>query len=459
MLEISVAQNVLLKAVSTGGDFAEIFLEDRMNHQVQIRSGKVDIVNSLRMHGAGIRVITGQNAIYVYTNDTSHDGLLHCAEKAADAVRNNPVPGLMPLTYHETHNAHPIRLYPNQVKARKKIEKLREAEKAARSDTKIVQVIAGYHDSCQRVWIANTEGLFTHDTRVYSRMNITSVASNGSENQTGTESPGAMMGFEIFDERIDPRQLGMNATRIALHNLNAIVCPAGIMPVIIDNGFGGVIFHEACGHSLEATSVAFGASEFTGRIGEKIASECVTAIDDGTLPNEWGSINVDDEGMPTGRLVLIEKGVLKNFMIDKLGGIRMNTPATGSSRRESYAFAPTSRMRNTFIAAGNDDEEEMIRTIGDGLYAKRMGGGSVNPATGEFNFAVMEGYLIKNGNIADPVRGASLIGRGSEVLKRIDRVGCNMQMSQGMCGSLSGSVPTNVGQPMIRVDKLTVGGQ
>jgi len=459
MLKQDIAQEVLQAAVSTGGDFAEIFLEDRTNHFVQLRSGKVDTVNSLRSHGAGVRIITGTSAIYVYTNDTSREGLLKCAKKAAEAVHGASKITPAHLAFADTIDAHPALISPNAAKAAKKIEKLRQAEKAAKTDAKIVQVVAGFSDSQQNVWIANTEGLFTHDVRTYSRMTCQAIANNGTENQTGYEGPGAMMGFEIFDGCINPENVGKSAARIALTNLNAKPCPAGVMPVVIDNGFGGVIFHEACGHSLEATSVAFGSSEFSGKLGQKIAADCVTAIDDGTLPYEWGSTNIDDEGMPTNRLVLIENGVLKNYMIDKLGGIRMNMPSTGSSRRESYAFAPTSRMRNTFIAAGKDSNEEMMRTMGDGLYAKRMGGGSVNPATGEFNFAVMEGYLIKDGKIAHPVRGASLIGRGSEVVMKIDRVGSDMKMAQGMCGSSSGSVPTNVGQPMIRVSSLTVGGR
>ena len=229
--------------------------------------------------------------------------------------------------------------------------------------------------------------------------------------------------------------------------------------VVIDGGFGGVIFHEACGHSLEATSVAVGASEFAGKLGQKIAADCVTAIDDGTMPNEWGSENIDDEGTPTTRLVLIENGILRSYMVDRLNGLKMGMAPTGSARRENYTFAPTSRMHNTFIAPGSDDEDEMIRTMGDGLYAAQMGGGSVNTATGEFNFAVQEGYLIRDGKIASPVRGASLIGKGEQILMRIDRVGRHMTMGQGMCGSLSGSVPTNVGQPTIRVSSLTVGGK
>jgi len=231
------------------------------------------------------------------------------------------------------------------------------------------------------------------------------------------------------------------------------------MPVIIDGGFGGVIFHEACGHSLEATGVALGNSEFCGKLGQTIASPIVTAIDDGTLPGEWGSTNIDDEGTPTTKLVLIENGVLKNYMIDRLNARRMEMPVTGSARRQDYTFAPTSRMRNTYIAPGNDDENEMIATAGTALYCKKMGGGSVNPVTGEFNFAVGEGYLVKDGKIDRPVRGATLIGKGADTLMKIDRVGKKMWMAQGMCGSLSGSVPTNVGQPRIRVSSMTVGGR
>lgn len=267
------------------------------------------------------------------------------------------------------------------------------------------------------------------------------------------------MGFELFRDRIDPAAHARKAAKTAITMLHAPECPAGVMPVAIDNGFGGVIFHEACGHSLEATSVAFGMSEFCGKLGQQIAAPCVTAIDDGTLPNEWGSENVDDEGTPTTKLVLIENGVLKNYMVDRLNGKRMGMAPTGSARRESYAYAPTSRMRNTYIAAGTDSNEEIISSMGDGLYAAKMGGGSVNPATGEFNFAVQEGYLVKDGKIATPVRGASLIGKGAEVLMKIDRVGRDMQMAQGMCGSQSGSVPTNVGEPMIRVSAMTVGGR
>ncbi len=461
MLSQSVAQAVLEEALSTGGDFAELFMEDRRNNVIQYLSGHVESVNSGRLHGAGIRVYTGFNAVYVYTNDTSEAGLLKCARQAAAAVldksRTQHAQVMRPV---KLETIHPIAISPDQAEAKQKAEILRAMNAAARAcGSEISQVTGMLADSDQDVLICNSDGLFVQDRRVYTRIGCTAVASSGSENQTGSDAPGAMMGFELFRDRVDPSKVGKTAGEMAVTMLHAPTCPAGVMPVCIDNGFGGVIFHEACGHALEATSVALNSSVFCGKLGQQIASEKVTAIDDGTMPNEWGSENVDDEGRPTTKLVLIENGILKNYMIDTLNGKKMGMQPTGSARRQSYAYAPTSRMRNTYIAAGADDEGEMIATMGDGLYAKTMGGGSVNPATGEFNFAVQEGYLVKDGKIASPVRGASLIGKGSDVLMRIDRVGRDMQMAQGMCGSISGSVPTNVGQPMIRVQDMTVGGR
>jgi TldD protein len=246
---------------------------------------------------------------------------------------------------------------------------------------------------------------------------------------------------------------------MAVTMLKADLCPAGRMPVVIENGFGGVIFHEACGHSLEATSVAKGRSVFCGKLGQAIASPVVTAVDDATITNAWGSGNIDDEGLPCRRTVLIENGVLKSYLIDRLGSRRMGLPPTGCGRRQNYRFAPTSRMSNTYIAPGSHSDRDIIASVAHGLYCKNMGGGSVNPATGEFNFAVREGYMIENGKIDRPVRGATLIGKGSEVLLRIDIVGRNLDFGTGMCGSQSGSIPADVGQPMVRVSEMVVGGR
>lgn len=456
------ARDVLDAALATGGDFAEIFYEDQRTNNLQLLGGKVELINSGRIHGAGIRIFSGLNAIYAYTNDTDREGLLRCAQQAASAVRAQRKGQLRAkgLSTPDMPPPQVFRQYPSQTETKRKLDYLRAADAAARGvSAEIEQVSCTLFDSEQDVIIINSEGLYVEDTRVRTRMACVAVASDGKEKQQGHEGPGALMGYELFAARVDAARVGRDAAETARLMLHAPECPAGVMPVVIDNGFGGVIFHEACGHSLEATSVAFGMSEFVGKLGQQIAASCVTAVDDGTLPNEWGSLRVDDEGMATTRLVLIENGLLKNYMIDKLGGKRMGMEPTGSGRRQSYAYAPTSRMRNTYIAAGQDDEREMISTMGDGLYAKKLGGGSVDPATGGFNFAVAEGYLVKDGRITTPVRGASLIGKGADVLMQIDRVGREMKMAQGMCGSVSGSVPVNVGQPMIRVKKMTVGGR
>lgn len=453
-------EQALAEALKTGGDFSELFFQDNVRDTLQLVDGSIENAVTGRLYGAGIRVYKGLNSVYVYTNDVSLEGLLSCARKAADAVGTGSEMRDVRLGGGLATNIHRIQELPMYVEGRRRARILADVHKAATAvSPEIRQVRANLIDWDSSVLIANSEGLFVTDRRVYTRLMAFAVAASGSENQTGYAGPGAMMGFELFGTRVDPEDVGKRAAEQAVLMLHADMCPAGVMPVVIDGGFGGVIFHEACGHSLEATSVAFGNSEFAGKLGEKIATDIVTAIDDGTMPNEWGSINVDDEGTPTTRLVLIENGILKNYMIDRLNGRRMGMEVTGSARRQDYTFAPTSRMRNTYIAAGAHDDAEIIASCGDGLYAKSMGGGSVNPVTGEFNFAVDEGYLIKDGKIDKPVRGATLIGRGADILKKIDRVGRNMTMAQGMCGSMSGSVPTNVGQPMIRVTSMTVGGR
>ena len=461
MLSINLCQSVLARALRLGGSFAELFFEDTRTFGLTLRSGAIENAAVSRPRGAGIRIYDGLRSIYVYTCDVSESGLLRAADRAAAAVTDTKGSGRdIVLHARAFTDIHPVASPTLSVPAKQRADVLRAADSAARSvDSRITQVTCGLLSREQHVLIANSDGLYTGDTRTYTRLTCSAVASDGTENQTGMEGPGALMGFELFSNRVDPAEAGRKAAKTAVTMLDAPYVNAGEMPVVIAGGFGGVIFHEACGHSLEATSVEPGMSEFTDKLGQQIAAPCVTAIDDGTMANEWGSENIDDEGMPTTRLVLIENGVLKNYMIDRLNGLKMGMAPTGSGRRESYAYAPTSRMRNTYIAAGHDDEDEMIRTMGDGLYAAQMGGGSVNPATGEFNFSVREGYLVKDGKIVSPVRGASLIGKGSEILMRIDRVGREMTMGQGICGSRSGSVPTNVGQPTIRVSRLTVGGK
>ncbi len=460
MLDKHAAERALAKALCSGGDFSEIYLEDADATSLAMSSGKMETAVSGRTFGAGIRVFKGTNAAYVYTNDGSEAGLLHAAEQAAAAIGALGGEGHVTLTWSDTPQAHPIAIRPSGVEIARKADKVRQAYAASAAyDPLIVQTEVNYKDWSKRFWLANSEGLFTSDERTYTRLYATAVASDGKESQTGSNGPGKQMGFEMFDCLVDCEAVGRRVAEMAVTMLKADLCPAGRMPVVIENGFGGVIFHEACGHSLEATSVAKGRSVFAGKLGQAIASPVVTALDDGTIPNAWGSGNIDDEGNPCQKTVLIENGILKSYLIDRLGSRRMGLPATGCGRRQDYRFAPTSRMSNTFIAPGNHSDEEIIASVSHGLYCKTMGGGSVNPATGEFNFSVREGYMIENGKIDRPVRGATLIGKGSEVLLKIDMVGKNLDFGAGMCGSQSGNIPADVGQPMVRVSEMTVGGR
>ena len=459
MISKEVCKRVLRKAVSTGADYAELFVENTSDHAISMIAKKVDKIADRVIAGAAVRVYKGLRSVMASTVDTTEAGLLRCAEQAAEALGQGSAGIDIVLRERLFGDIHPVKITPDSATNAEKIAILKDGYFAAQEyDPCITQVAGSLLEVDHRILIANTDGTYAQDRQIRTRMTITAVAEKNGDTQTGGCRPGRRMGIEMFDT-VDPKAVGLEAGRQAVTMVNAGYCPAGVMPVAIENGFGGVIFHEACGHSLEASSVAYGQSQFTGKLGQKIASEKVTAIDDGTIPNAWGSINIDDEGTPARKNVLIENGVLKSYMIDKFNGRRMGMASTGNSRRQSYSFTPTSRMTNTYIAPGTDKNEDIIASMEYGLYAKEMGGGSVNPVTGEFNFAVNEGYIVRNGKICEPVRGASLVGKGSEIIQNIDMVGADLDMGQGMCGSSSGSIPTNVGQPLIRVSSITVGGR
>lgn len=459
MLSERIVTDVLLAALSTGGDFAEIFMEDTYNTSISMIDGKVEQGVNGRDYGVGIRIYQGFRSVYAYTNNTSRENLMKVALEAAAALDGSRQVQSIVLNRMCVEKFNPVRLEPQRVGQKEKVEVMKRAHNAAANfHEQISQVAITYLDVDQSVFIANSEGLMVDDRRIRTRLGINAVASKGNEKQSAFRGPGRHMGFELY-EQIDVEEIARDAAQSAVTMVNADYAPSGKYPVIIDNEFGGVIFHEACGHGLEATSVAKGASVFAGKLGQKVASEIVTAVDDGSIPNAWGSQNIDDEGFKTRRNVLIENGILKGYMIDRLNGRRMGMEPTGNSRRQSYKYAPTSRMTNTFICAGESTKEEIIANTEYALFARRMGGGSVNPATGEFNFAVAEGYIVRNGKIEKPVRGATLIGKGSDVLLKIDMVGSNLATGQGMCGSLSGSIPADVGQPTIRVTEMTVGGR
>ena len=459
MIARDVCQRVLKVAASTGADYAEIFAENSVSNSISMIASKVDNIRNTVIAGAAVRVYKGLRSVMATTIDTSESGLIRCAEKAAEALGQGTAQMEIVLRERLFGDIHPVITCPTSVGNKEKIDILKAGYFAAKDyDESVVQATGSLLDVDHNILIANSDGLYTQDRQIRTRMAISAVADKGTGTQTGFFGPGRRMGMEMFDI-IDPKAVGVRAAKQAVTMAGAGYCPAGVMPVAIANGFGGVIFHEACGHGLEASSVAYGQSVFAGKLGQQIANPKVTAIDDGTIPGAWGSINIDDEGTPAQKNVLIENGILKSYMIDKFNGRRMGMASTGSSRRQSYAYTPTSRMTNTYIANGEDKNEDIIASMEYGLYAASMGGGSVNPTTGEFNFAVNEGYIVRNGVICEPVRGASLVGKGSDCIMNIDMVGNDMEMGQGMCGSSSGSVPTNVGQPLIRVSSITVGGR
>ena len=459
MLTKALLEEVLAKAMSTGADFAEVFAENTRSNSIYMVDGRVDSITDNTIAGVGIRAFSGVRCVSASTIDMTREGLLRCAAQVADVIGETPTVLDIHLTGRIFPDIHAVKLVPDTVQKAVKIDLLKAGYFAAKNyHEAISQVTASLLDVDHNIMIANSDGLFTEDRQIRTRMSVSAIASRDGENQSGGCGPGRRMGLELF-ELFPPESIGQEAARHAMVNLSAGYCPAGKMPVAIENGFGGVIFHEACGHSLEATSVAKNTSQMAGKLGQKIANEKVTAIDDGTIPNGWGSINIDDEGTPSQRKILIENGVLKSYMIDKLNGRRMGMAENGSSRRQSFHHNPTSRMTNTFIANGPDTNEEIIASIEDGIYCASMGGGSVNPFTGDFNFAAREAYLVKNGKITQPVRGAALIGNGGDVIQKIDMVGQDLDTAQGNCGASSGMVPTDVGQPLIRVSSITVGGQ
>lgn len=459
LLSQNLIKDALWIAASTGADYAEVFAEYTTSKNITMVSSKVDKIADSVISGVGIRIFKGTRCVSGSTSSLSKEAVLNCAQKVADALSGAREMETIVLRERRFGDIHPIRIVPSSVENAMKVDLLREASDTAKNyHSDITQVTGNFLDVDHNIMIATTEGLLAEDRQIRTRMAINAVASKNGENQTGSCSPGGRMGLEFY-ELHNPKEIGEEAARQAMVMINAGYIPAGKMPVAIGNGFGGVIFHEACGHALEASSVALGQSVFAGKLGEQIANEKVTALDDGTIPNGWGSINIDDEGTPSQRNVLIENGILKTYMIDKLNGRRMGMASTGNSRRQSYTYEPTSRMTNTFIAEGTDKNDDIIASIEYGLYAKSMGGGSVNPVTGDFNFAVNEGYIVRNGKICEAVRGATLIGKGAEILMDIDMVGQNLERAQGMCGASSGSIPTDVGQPMIRVSSITVGGR
>jgi TldD protein len=459
VIEEAVLQRVLSTALRTGGDFAEVFAEDRRSSSAVLDDGRVEEFTSGRDRGAGIRVIRGDTTGFAHTADLSEDGLRTAAEAAAAAARGGGG-GVreVALTRRDVTRPHDVDVLPETVAKDRKVELLRRADDAARSEASSVrQVSATYADSRRRILVANSDGLLAEDDQVRTRFFVQAVALGDTGMQTGFEGPGRTIGFEYFDE-IPVEETAKAAAGRAVNMLKARPAPSGKLPVVLKKGAGGVLFHEACGHGLEADLVGRDASVFRGKVGEQVASPLVTLVDDGTYSREWGTYAIDDEGNPAQRNTLIENGVLTDYMWDHLRASKEGRSPSGNGRRQTYQYLPMVRMTNTFVLAGEDDPDEIIRQTDYGIYCVQLGGGSVNTATGDFVFGMTEAYMIENGEITDPVRAANLIGNGPETLRLIDAVGNDFDTWSGTCGKDGQSVPVSSGQPTLRVSAMTVGG-
>ncbi|MBY0413864.1 MAG: TldD/PmbA family protein [Bdellovibrionales bacterium] len=460
LIQKETAHDVIAYAISLGADFCELFIEKTSVQNISFSSKKIKDISSGIDSGIGLRLIYGEMALYAYSNSTKKEDLLDMVKKLTAQFKNkNRSDSLKTFNFTPLEYKVITAVPSKDATLTQKIEAITKLDNLVRSKSSLIsQATIGLIQKEQKVEIYNSEGLNAFEIRPYIRFSADVIASEGSEQASAYMAPGRRGGFK-FIEDLNFEEMAETATKQAITILRAKPCPAGAMPVVIENGFGGVIFHEACGHLLETTSVETKSSVLWDKKGELVAHPVLSAVDDGTQDNLWGSLSIDDEGMQTQKTQLIKNGILTNFISDKIGNIKTGHPRTGSGRRQNYRFAPASRMRNTYIDQGTSTLDEMLQSMGDGLYCATMGGGSVNPGTGEFNFSVNEGYLVKNGKIQHAIKGATLIGKGEEILKRISMVGNNLEFTAGMCGSVSGSIPTTVGQPTIKVDEILVGGQ
>jgi TldD protein len=460
VIDHDVLERVLTTAMRSGGEFAEVYAEDKRSTSAGLDDGRVEQVTSGRDRGAGIRVVAGETTGFAHTSDLTESGLRAAAEAAAAAARQGGRgTRTVALTRAESVRRADVDTYPDDVAKADKVELLRRVDEAARgAGAAIAQVSAGYGDSRKRVLVANSDGLLADDEIVRCLMRINVVADGDTGMQTGYRSMGHTVGFEIFDT-VDVEELARDAARQALTKLHARPAPSGTMPVVIEHGTGGVLFHEACGHGLEADLVGKGASVYRGKTGELVASPLVTVVDDGTMAGEWGTLSIDDEGHGTQRNVLIQDGVLTDYMYDFLRARKESRVPSGNGRRQSYQHLPMVRMTNTFVTEGDTDAQDIIGSTEHGVYVARLGGGQVNTASGDFVFGMTEAYLIEDGEITEPLREANLIGNGPQALRDIDVVGDDFAMGgPGTCGKDGQGVPVGTGQPTLRVAALTVGG-
>jgi TldD protein len=458
LIEPDVLERVLSAALVSGGDMAEVFAEDAVTSAATLDDGRIEELSSGRSRGAGIRVVDGETTGFAHTADLSEPGLLAAARAAAAVAREGGAGVRTVALGAATAHGPGDRTPPETVPKERKLELLTRADEVARSaGDSIAQVQAGCGDSRRRIVIANSDGMLATDDQIRTRFNVACVASGDTGMQTGYESVARTEGFEIF-ERYDIDELARTAATRALAKLSARPAPSGEVPIVLAGGSGGILFHEACGHGLEADHIVKDASVYVGQVGQLVASPLVTLVDDGTWLGEWGNFAVDDEGNAPARNVLIEKGVLTDYMWDWLRARKEGRKSSGNGRRQSYQHLPMVRMTNTYLLAGPEDPAEIVAQTPSGVYVKKLGGGQVNTATGDFVFGTTEAWLIEDGRITEPLRDANLIGNGPEVLRRIDAVAGDFDMTPGTCGKDGQSVPVGCGQATLRITGVTLGG-
>jgi TldD protein len=458
LIDTPVVERVLGAALRRGRDFAEVFAEDRRGTSASLDDGRVEELSSGRDRGAGVRVVVGDTTGYAHTADLSESGLLAAAEAAAAVARQGGGTRTVALTPTRVPRPHEVAILPESVAKARKIELLTRADDAARSaGSAVTQVSAGYGDSRRRILVANSDGLLVSDDQVRSRLSVSCVAVGDTGMQTGYETAAYTVGFELFDD-VDVEEVAAAAARRALAKLSARPAPSGELPIVLASGSGGILFHEACGHGLEADHIAKDASVYVGQVGQQVASTLVTLVDDGTVGREWGTSAIDDEGHAARRNVLIDRGILTDYMWDYLRARQEGRASSGNGRRQSYRDLPMVRMTNTFLLDGTEDPAELLAQTPTGVYVAKLGGGQVNTTTGDFVFGTVEAYLIENGRLTEPLRDANLIGNGPEVLRRIDAVANDFATSPGTCGKDGQSVPVGTGQPTLRITGVTIGG-
>ena len=454
-------ERCLGEALAAGGDYADLYFESVTATSLGVDEQIVKSASQGTSAGCGIRVLSGERTGYAYTDNLSPERLLHAARTAALIASGPAKQTVQGFVEAPAADLYPVPLGGFDLDLAARLELILRADRAARAyDPRIVQVRAGYSEELRRILIAASDGAFASDTQPLCRLNVFTIAKEGAITTKGFSGCGGRAGLDQFINSKSPENLAREAARGAILQLGAVPAPAGEMEVVLGPGWPGILLHEAVGHGLEADFNRKKTSAFAGLIGQQVASSKVTVVDNGTIANRRGSLNVDDEGSPTQENVLIENGILKGYLSDKLSSRLMGTPNTGSGRRESYHHIPMPRMTNTYMLAGDDEPEDIIRSVKRGLYAVNFGGGQVDITNGKFVFSASEAYLIEDGKITAPVRDATLIGNGPEALKYVSMVGHDLKMDEGIgtCGKDGQSVPVGVGMPTIKLDKMTVGG-